>query len=174
MPFSFGGALIFKWQQLGSAFLRGKGVGRAFFKDLEGGGGASFPFFAWIIWHMSISETLRRAVFDSQKAAPGPGFQASFSGCRVRRGWGQTWGGALWVGSGGGEACDWSWQQVVRSQATMLQLGPSQGSTSVTLWGWHYFLCWSPCGEWILQTFSARFFFLIHFAPTYADLGMSN
>lgn len=41
MPFSFGGALIFKWQQLGSALLRGKGVG----KDAEGGWGASFPIF---------------------------------------------------------------------------------------------------------------------------------
>lgn len=54
MPFSFGGALILKWQQLGGALVRGEGVGRAFLKMQWGVG---LPFFLGsIIWQTSIRE----------------------------------------------------------------------------------------------------------------------
>lgn len=179
MPFSFGGALILKWQQLGGALVRGEGVGRAFLKMQWGVG---LPFFLGsIIWQTSIRERpwgMQSLNYEGSAEPAGPVFQTSFSGCKISRGWGQIWVGALWLGSGeGGAACGWRWQQAVRSPAAMLQPGPSRGNRSVTLWGRHYFLCLSPCDELIFHTFTGRgFFFLfwIQLAPTYVDPGTLN
>lgn len=99
MPFSFSGALIFKWQQLGSALLSGKGVASAFLKMQTGVGEHLSFFFFFLFFCLGDLAHVRKwnpwaRSLGLMKAAPGPGFQALFSGCRVRRGWGQTWGRA--------------------------------------------------------------------------------
>lgn len=69
MPFSFGGgALILKWQQLGSALVR-RGSGQSFFKDAAEGGGASLPIFFFFfhlynLTNVNNGETLRHAVIE--------------------------------------------------------------------------------------------------------------
>lgn len=91
--FSSVGALIFKSQQLGSALVRGKGVGRDrgefFLKDVMGRGCA----FVWPLYnlaHVYNRETLRLCVFDPHEQCEACRlgvrlvFQVFYSGIRRR------------------------------------------------------------------------------------------
>lgn len=107
-----------------------KGSGQCFSEDAEAvGEGSIVPFFfSWIIWHTSMSETLRRSLFDSRRQAQVS--RPRFLGVESAEGEDR-----LWVGFGGGGGL---WLEMTagrllsgRDAAT----GPLHGSTRVALWG---------------------------------------
>lgn len=122
------------WEVLLEVAKEWAGIGGVF-KDVMGAGGCAFVWPGYSLAHVSNCETPSFSVFDPHKQCGAYGlgvclvFLAFCSGCEGNRGKGETGRHSRQVGV----ACGWRKQQVVSSQAGMLQQGPSLGSTHVTL-----------------------------------------